>query len=88
MTAVAMNDDDREELARLVREIDALEDKLKTKRDSRNALMHSLFNGYRADIIDLRHVTGMKRPTVSAIVRGPRTRPYRLRQDRDSQDRG
>jgi DNA-binding MarR family transcriptional regulator len=83
MTAVAMTDDDREELARLVRETDEAEDRLAELRAKRNELMHGLFNSYRADITDLRHVTGMKRPTVSAIVRGPRTRPYRQRQDRE-----
>lgn len=84
MLDVTMADEDREELARLVQEIDELEDNLQLKRDIRNRLMHELFNGYRADITDLRHVTGMKRPTVSAIVRGPRTRPYRARQDREA----
>ena len=82
MTAVTMTDDDRERLERFVQEIDALEDELKAKRAQRNAFMHEVFNGYRAEILDLRHVTGMKRPTVSAIVRGPRTRGYRERQDR------
>jgi hypothetical protein len=82
MLDVTMTDEDREELARYVHLIDRLEDELKVARDSRNEFMHELFNAYRADIADLRHVTGMKRPTVSAIVRGPRTRPYRARQDR------
>lgn len=82
MTDVTMADEDREELARLVREIDELEDAAKEKRAVRNELMHRLFNSYRADITDLRHVTGMRRPTVAEIVRGPRTRPYRLRRER------
>lgn len=77
-----MTDEDREELEQRLRRIDQLEDDLKAARADRNLLMHELFNGYRAEIDDLRHVTGMQRPTVSTIVRGPRTRPYRARERR------
>lgn len=84
MPDVTMTDEDREELQRRVNLIDRLEDELKAARTARDALMYELFNSYRADIPDLRHVTGMKRPTVASKVRGPRTRPYRARQDREA----
>lgn len=80
MPTVTMDDADREELARLVREIEEAEDRAKERRDARNALMHKLFNSYRADIPDIQAVTGMERPSVAKLVRGPRTRGYREKQ--------
>lgn len=78
-----MTDEDREALKAFVEEIDALEQKLIDTRSARNAFMNELFNSYRADIDDIRHVTGMKRPYVATLVRGPRTRHYRLKQRND-----
>lgn len=80
MAAVTMSDEDREELAKLVREIEEAEDAADAKRKERNALMHQLFNSWRADIPDIEEITGMKRPYVSQLVRGPRTRTYRQKQ--------
>lgn len=80
MADVTMSDEDQEALRNLVREIEEAEDAAKAKRDARNALMHKLFNGYRAEIPDIMAVTGMERPTVAKLVRGPRTRNYRQKQ--------
>jgi hypothetical protein len=80
MTAVAMSDEDREELAKLVREIEEAENTAAAKLAERNALMHRLFNSYLADIPDIEEITGMRRPTVAKLVRGPRTRGYRQKQ--------
>lgn len=80
MADVTMSDEDQEALRKLVYEIEEAENTAKTKITERNALMHRLFNSYRADIADIQAVTGMERPTVAKLVRGPRTRGYRQKQ--------
>lgn len=80
MAAVTMSDEDQEALRKLVHEIEEARQTAEEKLAERNALMHMLFNSYRAEIPDIQAITGMERPTVAKLVRGPRTRGYRQKE--------
>lgn len=77
-----MDDDERAELLRLQGEVDRARSKARDLVNSaierRNAYMHRLYNGYRADPHELFDCVDVRsRTTLHRIIRGPRTGTYR-----------
>jgi DNA-binding protein H-NS len=78
MNGVTMSEEDREELARLQRQVEQTTAARKEAIAARNALMHELYNSYRADVHEILKVTGLRaRDMVHTIVKGPRTGGHR-----------
>lgn len=77
-----MDDDERAELLRLQNQVDAARDSatrlVNEAIAERNAYMHRLYNGYRADPHELFDCVDVRsRTTLHRIIRGPRTGTYR-----------